>query len=60
MLRILVPAGLAGRAGEGYGRAVLKPGDRAPDFPLKFRTLYDLLGESAVVLFFFPKAFTPG
>jgi peroxiredoxin len=39
---------------------VLKPGDRAPDFPLKFRTLYDLLGESAGVLFFFPKAFTPG
>ncbi len=60
MLRILVPAGLAGRVGERYGRAVLKPGDQAPDFPLKFTTLHGLLRDRAVVLYFFPKAFTPG
>jgi peroxiredoxin len=40
---------------------VLRPGDQAPDFPLKDTlNLHDLLRESAVVLYFFPKAFTPG
>jgi peroxiredoxin len=41
--------------------AVLRPGDQAPDFPLKdASTLHELLQKSAVVLYFFPKAFTPG
>jgi hypothetical protein len=60
MLRILVPAGLAGQGGAGYGRPVLRPGEHAPDFPLKVGTLHDLLRDHAVVLYFFPKAFTPG
>jgi peroxiredoxin len=32
----------------------------APDFRVGDRSLYDLLAEGAVVVFFFPKAFTPG
>lgn len=32
----------------------------APDFKLDGGSLYDMLAEQAVVLFFFPKAFTPG
>jgi peroxiredoxin len=32
----------------------------APDFRVGDRSLYDLLAEVAVVVFFFPKAFTPG
>jgi peroxiredoxin len=39
---------------------VLKPGDEAPDFAVGETTLYALLGHGPVVLFFFPKAFTPG
>ncbi|MBN1908889.1 MAG: peroxiredoxin [Pirellulales bacterium] len=45
--------------------AELKPGDKAPDFTLKgsdgktYR-LSDLVGKQAVVLAWFPKAFTPG
>jgi peroxiredoxin Q/BCP len=32
----------------------------APDFRVGDRSLYDMLVERAVVVFFFPKAFTPG
>ncbi len=39
---------------------MLKPGDVAPDFAVGERTLYQMLAERAVVIFFFPKAFTPG
>ena len=39
---------------------MIEPGSEAPDFNVGGRSLYDLLGERAVVLFFFPKAFTPG
>jgi peroxiredoxin len=39
---------------------VLKPGDTAPDFAVGETTLYRLLAKSAVVVYFFPKAFTPG
>jgi len=39
---------------------MLKPGDDAPDFPVEATTLYGMLESRAVVVFFFPKAFTPG
>jgi peroxiredoxin Q/BCP len=44
---------------------MLKPGDTAPDFTLTLHDggpfrLSDWLGESHVVLYFFPKAFTAG
>jgi peroxiredoxin len=40
---------------------MLKVGDAAPDFRVDGkRTLYDLLKAQAVVVFFFPRAFTPG
>jgi peroxiredoxin len=40
---------------------MLKVGDTAPDFAVDGkRTLYDLLKTHAVVVFFFPRAFTPG
>jgi peroxiredoxin len=39
---------------------MLKRKEEAPDFRVGDRSLYDLLAEQAVVLFFFPKAFTPG
>lgn len=39
---------------------MLQPGAVAPDFAVGGRTLYALLDEQAVALFFFPKAFTPG
>jgi peroxiredoxin len=39
---------------------VLKPGEKAPDFSVGTTTLYELLARSAVVVYFFPKAFTPG
>jgi len=39
---------------------VLKPGDEAPDVPLGNDRLHRMLEEREVVLFFFPKAFTPG
>jgi peroxiredoxin len=39
---------------------MLKPGDVAPDFAIGKGSLYDLLRGSEVVVFFFPKAFTPG
>ena len=40
--------------------AVLRPGDAAPDFMAGDTTLHRMLARSAVVVFFFPKAFTPG
>ena len=40
---------------------MLRVGDLAPDFAVDgTRTLYDLLKTHAVVVFFFPRAFTPG
>ena len=40
---------------------MLEVGETAPDFPIdEKRTLYDLLKTHAVVVFFFPRAFTPG
>lgn len=44
----------------GYGAAVLRPGDAAPDFAVEATTLYRMLESRAVVVFFFPKTFTPG
>jgi peroxiredoxin len=38
----------------------LKPGEPAPDFPVGTRSLHGLLERAEVVIFFFPKAFTPG
>jgi thioredoxin-dependent peroxiredoxin len=44
---------------------MLKAGDKAPDFSLKddhgdIVTLRDYLGNKSIVLFFYPKADTPG
>ena len=40
---------------------MLNVGETAPDFRVDpKRTLYDLLKTNAVVVFFFPRAFTPG
>jgi len=39
---------------------VLKPGDLAPDFAVGETSLHRLLDGVAVVVFFFPKAFTSG
>jgi peroxiredoxin len=40
---------------------VLALGDTAPDFRVDAkRSLYDILKTHAVVVFFFPRAFTPG
>jgi peroxiredoxin len=39
---------------------MLKVGDAAPDFPIGETTLQRILKEREVVVFFFPKAFTPG
>jgi hypothetical protein len=49
------------RVGSGIivGR-MLKPGDKAPDFPVGQDTLFEILKTRGVVVFFFPKAFTPG
>jgi peroxiredoxin len=42
-------------------RSMLKVGDRAPDFDLGGgETLHGLLRRGPVVVWFFPKAFTPG
>jgi peroxiredoxin len=46
--------------GAVYGASVLKTGEIAPDFAVGERTLYQMLAERAAVIFFFPKAFTPG
>ena len=39
---------------------MLKRGAIAPDFAMGDRTLYGILDSTAAVVFFFPKAFTPG
>jgi peroxiredoxin len=39
---------------------MLKVGATAPDFAVHQDTLYGILESRRVVLFFFPKAFTPG
>ena len=39
---------------------VLRVGDVAPDFMVGDTTLYEILKDRAAVVFFFPKAFTPG
>jgi peroxiredoxin Q/BCP len=39
---------------------MLQRKDVAPDFPYGGGSLYDTLGRTAVVLFFYPGAFTPG
>jgi peroxiredoxin Q/BCP len=47
------------------GSATLKVGDKAPDFTLpdtegRHVTLSKLLEKGPVIVFFYPKAFTPG
>jgi peroxiredoxin len=39
---------------------MLKRGEVAPDFVVGGRTLYQILGDHSAVVFFYPKAFTPG
>jgi peroxiredoxin len=39
---------------------VLRPGQLAPDFAVGPTTLHRLLEDRRAVVFFFPKAFTPG
>jgi hypothetical protein len=39
---------------------MLKRGVLAPDFAVGGRTLHQILDQTAAVVFFFPKAFTPG
>jgi peroxiredoxin len=39
---------------------MLKSGDAAPDFPVGKTTLFKILDSREAVVFFFPKAFTPG
>jgi len=43
-----------------YSGAVLEVGDAAPDFAVGDTTLFKLLEKRQAVVFFFPKAFTPG
>jgi peroxiredoxin len=39
---------------------VLRKGDPAPDFAIGGGSLHALLRKRSAVVFFFPKAFTPG
>lgn len=39
---------------------MLETGEIAPDFPLGGTTLFKILEQREAVVFFFPKAFTPG
>lgn len=39
---------------------MLKVGDQAPDFPVGAVTLYQMLSDRLVAVYFFPRAFTPG
>ncbi len=56
--------GLASMTSLWKGEAVIKAGDRAPDFVAKVNDGRELrlseLRDRVVVLYFFPKAFTPG
>ena len=47
--------------GRDYGGGpMLRRGEVAPDFAVGGRTLYQILDERSAVVFFYPKAFTPG
>jgi peroxiredoxin len=39
---------------------MLEKGEVAPDFPIGESSLYKVLERGPAVVFFFPKAFTPG
>jgi peroxiredoxin len=39
---------------------MLRRGEIAPDFAFGGRSLYDVLQQYSVTVYFFPKAFTPG
>jgi peroxiredoxin len=39
---------------------MLETGQDAPDFPIGRSSLHEWLKHRAVVVFFFPRAFTPG
>ena len=39
---------------------MLKAGTQAPDFAVGETSLYRILEQGGAVVFFFPKAFTPG
>ena len=39
---------------------MLQPGDEAPDFAVEETSLHEILETRKAVVFFFPKAFTPG
>lgn len=39
---------------------MLGAGDRAPDFAIGETTLHEKLKQTQMLVFFFPKAFTPG
>lgn len=65
MNRFLTICALVAGLAFGAVAAELKPGDAAPDFKLqgsdgKMYQLSDFKGKKAVVLAWFPKAFTPG
>ena len=45
---------------EGAKSQMLAVGDAAPDFAIGDRSLHRILEKHGAVLFFFPKAFTPG
>jgi thioredoxin-dependent peroxiredoxin len=64
LLAVLSLATIAGAVG-AQDAPTLKPGDKAPDFTLtasdgKQYRLKDFAGKSAVVIAWFPKAFTGG
>lgn len=66
-MRVVVALGLAAAFGAGLmaQTAELKVGDPAPDFSLpasdgKTYTLSDFKGKQAIVIAWFPKAFTGG
>lgn len=54
------PVGLPTTTLRAYRGPMLKVGDPAPDFPIGETTLVRILKDREVVVFFFPKAFTPG
>lgn len=39
---------------------MLRPGEKAPDFAVGTETLHQILVQRRAVVYFFPKAFTPG